>query len=111
MADFIVTPDAQRPASMNGKCFYCGQPIGEKHKSNCVLVKKKVRVRMTVEYEIDVPASWDKEKIEFHRNNGSWCSSNAIDELQSIADSGDCLCGRMEYEYLEDTSESCLGEV
>ena len=52
---YPVTAAAQRPARMDGTCFYCRQAIGEAHKPDCVLIVKKVRVRMTVEYDIEVP--------------------------------------------------------
>lgn len=113
MSEFIVTAAAQRPASMNGKCFYCHQPIGENHKDDCVLINKKVRVQMTVEYEISVPADWDKEMIEFHRNEGSWCASNAVNELAELFDSDDrdtCMCSAAHFEYLSDAGEPFLSE-
>ena len=104
-----VTEAAMRPASDQRRCFYCHQPIGSDHGPDCVLVRKKVKVRMTVEYEIDVPANWDKGMVEFHRNEGTWCADNAVEELQAIIDKGEgCLCGCTEYEYIEDTSEPFL---
>ena len=107
---FTVTESAMRPASDKRQCFYCGQPIGGNHKPDCVLIKKRVKVRMTIEYFIEVPGSWDKDSVEFHRNEGSWCSQNAIEELQELVDSGDCLCDRMEYEALGGDSNQFLSE-
>ncbi|MDO8414146.1 MAG: hypothetical protein Q7S51_10205 [Gallionellaceae bacterium] len=108
--EFIVTTKAQRPAEMNGKCFYCQQPIGDVHKSTCVLISKKVKVRMIVEYDIEVPAHWDKNKIESHRNDGTWCSNNALDELKNLSDEQGCLCNVMEFECLSDEGEPFLDE-
>jgi hypothetical protein len=109
---FIVTEKAQRPANMNGCCFYCGQPIGTEHKGDCVLINKKVNVRLTVEYEIEVPAHWGQDQIEFHRNEGSWCSSNAISELESAFgdESEHCMCNAAEFEYLGSDTEPFLDE-
>lgn len=109
---FIVTEKAQRPANMNGACFYCHQKIGLEHTHACVLIKKKVKVRMTVEYEIDVPASWSKESIEFSRNESSWCANNAIDELENVFDKCEsaCMCASAKFEYLCDTSEPFINE-
>lgn len=109
VSPFVVTEKAQRPANMNGKCFYCHQKIGDKHKVDCVLVKKKVKVKMKleVEYEVEVPADWDKDQIEFHRNEGSWCANNALEELENLEG---CLCDDAEFEYMEDTSTPFLGE-
>lgn len=108
---FIVTEKAQRPADPNsGKCFYCRQPIGAPHKADCVLINKKVKVRMIVEYEVEVPADWDKQQIEFHRNDGSWCSDNALYELGKLSEQNGCLCSVMEFECLNDQGEPYLDE-
>lgn len=100
---FIVTADAQRPASMDGRCFYCRSEIGDAHDPTCVLLVRSIRIRMTVEYEIDVPASWDAEMIEFHRNAGTWCANNAIDELRDRFEPDDiespCMCGAATFAY------------
>lgn len=105
-----VSRKSMRPASEKERCFYCQEPIGGNHKEDCVLVKKKVKVRMTVEYEVEVPNHWDAHRVEFHRNDGSWCASNAIDELQEMVDNGDCLCNRTEFEYLSDVGKPFLSE-
>lgn len=68
MADFIVTAAAMRPASEDRCCFYCKQPIGAHHKLSCVLVRRKVRVRAIIEYDVSVPSTWTPEEIDFHRN-------------------------------------------
>lgn len=110
---FTVTEEAMRPASDKRQCFYCQQAIGEVHKPNCVLISRKVKVRMTVEYEVEVPAHWDKSNIEFHRNEGSWCTNNAIDELTSIFEGEEengCMCSCTEFEYLGGDTNAYLTE-
>lgn len=77
-------------------CVYCNRD-GE-HDLGCISVKRKVRVRMTIEYEIEVPASWGKEAIEFHRNDSSFCAGNAIEELELLNDG--CLCGLAKFEVV-----------
>ena len=99
---FIVTEKAQRPAKMDGTCFYCGVKIGGLHKTDCVLVKKNVKIRLTVEYDVSVPAFWDKDQIEFHRNLGSWCADNSLDELQAL---NGCLCSYTHFEHIKDTTD------
>lgn len=108
----LVTAKAQRPARIDGTCFYCRQAIGAQHKLGCVLVRKQVRVRMTVEYDVSVPAHWTSETIESARNGGSsWCLDNAIAELQELADGPDgCLCEHAKFEYLADASGPTLSE-
>ena len=109
---FKVTEKAMRPASDKKQCIYCQQPIGSDHKADCVMIKKKVKVRMVVEYVVDVPASWGKDMIEFHRNDGSWCANNAITELEELFDQDDapCMCNAATFEYLDDESDSFLDE-
>ena len=109
---FTVTEAAMRPASSSPQCFYCQQAIGAEHKPTCVMINKKVKVRMTVEYEIEVPASWDQEQIEFHRNEGSWCSNNALAELEALFgdEGGQCMCDSTRFEYLGHESPAYLDE-
>lgn len=75
---FVVTERAQHPARMDGTCFYCRQVIGTEHKSDCVLVVKKVKVRLVVEYEIEVPATWSKSDVELLRDDGPACLESGI---------------------------------
>ena len=89
-----------RPAGKPNECFYCNQKVGTPHKEDCVVVYKKVKVKYSYEIEIEVPYGWDKEQIEFHRNVGSWCADNSVDELQELIEEGNCLCGCFEAEVL-----------
>ena len=107
---FIVTKNSMRPASKLEQCFYCRQPIGAEHKSDCVLVKKTVRIRVIIEYDVFVPHSWSKEDIEFHRNESSWCASNIIDELKELESSGNCLCSHTHCECVNDKGQAVLSE-
>lgn len=108
---FLVSASAQRPARMDGTCFYCSQPIGVAHKPSCVLIVKKVRVRMTVEYDIEVPDNWTKDNVEFHRNESSWCAGNMMSELEALGhpETG-CLCGKVHFTYLNDVSGPFVNE-
>lgn len=110
--NFTVTEEAMRPAATARECFYCHQKIGDQHKVDCVLIKKKVRIRMVIEYEIEVPNDWDKAQIEFQRNEGSWCANNALGELRRAFDAEGvpCLCGVAEFEYLGGDSAPYLDE-
>lgn len=103
---FIVTEKAMRPASGARECFYCQQPIGSAHKNECVLIYKKARIAFTIEYDIECPSYWDANQIEFHRNEGSWCSNNAVRELQKIIEKNEnkeCFCGCSSVECLSET--------
>lgn len=110
---FIVTEKAQRPGGAgirDGMCFYCGRKIGVEHAPDCVLVKRKCKIRMTVEYEVEVPSSWDKDMVEFHRNDSSWCCNNMLRELDELSEKLGCLCWVTSCEFVEFTSEPELSE-
>lgn len=100
MTGRIVTPDCERPNRMDGTCFFCHEPVGGQHKEECVAYERKVIVRAIVEYEVSVPNSWSPEMIEFHRNDGSWCSNNMLGELDDIREEDDCLCHCTRFEYV-----------
>lgn len=112
MSAFIVTPDAERPAGTAGRCFYCQREVGAKHDPACVLIKRRVRIRMTVEYEVDVPACWTDEDIEFHRNDGTWCANNALTELDALfgSEDGPCLCVAAKFAYVAEAGLPRLEE-
>lgn len=109
---FTVTEKAMRQASASPQCFYCQQPIGAEHTHKCVLIQKRVKVRMVVEYEVAVPAHWNGSQIEYHRNDCSWCASNAIGELDRLFgnDEGPCMCNFARFEYMGSDSEPFLDE-
>ncbi len=108
MTDFIVTEAAKRPVDPRATCcFYCRQPIGSPHERDCVLILRRVRIKMTVEYEIDAPATWDSRLIDFSRNESSWCASNALAELEKIEP---CLCGHAQFELVKVVGEPFLAE-
>lgn len=107
---FEVTEKSMRPSSTERRCFFCLEPIGEYHLNECVLVRKKIKVRMTVEYIADCPASWDGDNVEFRYNESSWCANNAIDELKKAFDSGACMCNATQFEYLGVASAPYLEE-
>jgi hypothetical protein len=96
MSEFpVVTSDDHgiRPAGKPDACFYCGSKVGERHGPDCAVVVKRVRVRYSFEFDISVPHHWTKETVEFHRNESSWCASNAIDELaKEFPEDGPCPC-------------------
>lgn len=106
---YKVTEKSKRPASSKEQCFYCGSLIGENHKQGCVLIIKKVLVKATIEYEIEVPSNWKRSNVEYSRNEGTWCSSNIIDELIKLSEDH-CLCNKVVYKYVKDCGEEYLEE-
>lgn len=115
MEKFIVTPAAMRPASKENRCFYCLQPVGAHHNDDCVLVRKRIRVRWTMELDIlNVPAHWSKSDIHFHYNEGTSCKTNVIQTLARHFliwnNDGPCACNLGEIEYLRDEGKPFLVE-
>ena len=109
--NYKVTENAKRPASDEEACFYCRSPIGDYHKEDCVLVRKKVMIKMTVGYEVVVPACWTKEDVEYSRNDGTWCANNALYELKEMTEKNKtCMCHYANFEYIEDTCDPYLDE-
>lgn len=102
----LVAPndDGIRPAGAPDQCFYCRQKVGAEHARDCVMVKKTVLVRYSIELEIEVPHHWRQGDVEFNRNEGTWCANNAIDELRKrfATDESGCMCGAFACEYLGD---------
>ena len=86
-------------------CIYCKSKIGEPHKVGCVVRERTVVVSATIQYVITVPEDWTKEQIEFHRNEGSWCSDNGLREIDNFRERTDhCLCGNMYYKYIREAN-------
>lgn len=84
------------------KCFYCNGKINEPHDEDCVVPQKEVEVLVAVRMMISVPRFWDKKQIEFHRNEGTWCSDNWLEELEEYAKKRGCLCSDVVFKVVEE---------
>lgn len=114
----LVLPndDGIRLSSDPSKCFYCNQSVGSPHQADCVCLHKKVKVRFTIELEIEEPASWQASDINFRYNDSSWCASNFLGLLRESFDemdkAGSCPCGSFSAEYMHDVdSTPCSKEA
>lgn len=96
----VTKENGPRPAGHPDECFYCQQPIGSQHKPDCVLRERTVVVRLTVEYPIRIPEFWTTEDLEFHRNEGTWCSNNLVDDIEKLR----CVCGQSEFKYVREAT-------
>jgi hypothetical protein len=102
---FIVSKEySERPARPDGTCFYCSAPIGTEHKLGCVIRQKTVVIEMRITLCIDVPEDWTADNIEFHRNMGSWCTSNAIHEIEHAEEYRNCLCDDTRFLFLREAT-------
>ena len=83
-----------------------------------------IRVRVAGEgiagvWRTSVPSDWDRQQIEFHYNDGSWCANNLLDEKEHVVwdhvgawsrleameqqreEESGCLCDALRFEFLE----------
>lgn len=74
-----------RPAGDPGECFYCRREIGEEHAWECAIPTRRVRLRATVEWETEVPRSWDADTIRFVTREKA-CVQNLAREIGKFAD-------------------------
>jgi hypothetical protein len=96
----VTAEHGPRQANPN-RCLYCKQPIGSLHLEDCVCRDRTVMVRMTIDICIKACESDTVEDIKFFLNEGSWCSSNIIDDLQRV----ECICPHTEFEYIGEATE------
>lgn len=109
----LVTPlNGPRTAGKPTECFYCHQPLGERHKDDCVCFAKVVMVRVEMTIPRVVPAHWTQHDIEFHMNDSSWCASNIINDLQRMDEADEdncrCLCSDFRGEFLREATADDL---
>lgn len=102
----LVTDSDSRPLGINGECYYCNKKIGDEHDSECVSLRRKVRVRHTFEVVADVTRYWNADMINNFFNESGWCANNAARQLNDIAENRDeCLCNVHSCEYLGEVTE------
>ncbi len=94
-----------RPAGKDDECFYCHQKVGQEHKPDCVTRCRTVVVEFAFRITRAVPEHWDAKHIEFHMNEGSWCTSNILCELEALDNRLGCLCWEAEGKFLREATE------
>lgn len=62
-ANHIVTENDERPARLDGTCFYCRQGIGKQHSKGCVCRDRSVVMTVTVELLVNVPEDYAPDDI------------------------------------------------
>jgi hypothetical protein len=115
--EFLVTEQECNRGATRGSttCFYCHQPLGEPHK-DCVFVNKNVTYDVFVEgkkvgtFARPDPAHWTEWDCNFHKNESSWCSDNALDvivwtdeearkRVEAVCSNNTCSCSLLEFRY------------
>ncbi len=117
----VQDDDGIRPAGDPGRCFYCNSGVGELHGARCVCVEKLVsynvlssRVKVGTFQRME-PHFWSSYDCEFHKNESSWCSDNALGGIQwldtpfarkvrefvgSLPDD-QCSCATLEFRFMD----------
>jgi hypothetical protein len=85
---------------------------GVEHKTDCVMRKRTVMVRFTVDLAMEYPEDFDAQAIEFNWNQGSLCADNLIDRMQDATDRMEehsqthgCLCRFVEAKFLREATK------
>lgn len=107
---FKVTEKAMRPASDKKRCFYCKENIGDVHKDDCVLIRKKVKLKMVFEFEDKVPSYWDDHLVDFHYNDSSWCANNITDIIDNISEKDGCICNHVNFNMISMSEDRFINE-
>ena len=101
-----------RPAGPPDECFYCQRKVGQAHGMRCVVVEKRVRyeVRLTEgrnakvgTFERNDPHFWTPDDCQHHKNESSWCKSNALDHIDWCVDNPQQLFAA----FTEESGASC----
>ena len=101
----IVMAEDSSPLGKPGECFYCKQHIGQPHGVECVVPSRRVRIRVIIEYERDVPANSGESQILFGLNEGSSCADNELERISEHGEKHGCLCDFATFEYLGECSD------
>lgn len=101
---WTVGDHAERPAGNPGECFYCQRKAGEQHAADCVMRRRTVVIRASVELVVDVPETWSANDIEFQRNESSMCANNLIHDLQALSERAGCLCQFADFEFVREAT-------
>jgi len=103
--NWTVGQEGIRQGGEPDRCFYCNQPIGSQHRADCVIRSRTVIIEARIKMLISVPESWDSDMVEFHRNEGSWCASNVVEELDDQAKRCGCLCNDAEFSFVREATD------
>lgn len=102
---FFVRKEDERPARMDGTCFYCRKKIGTKHKAGCVIRSRTVVLNFSVIMIEEVPVDWTPKQIEDSYNEGGWCGTNLVERLENLREKHGCLCNRVSVDFFKEANE------
>lgn len=100
-----TTDNGVRPAGEPDRCFYCRAGISEPHGPECVMVRRSVVIRATIDFVHDVPAHWGEDDIRFNLNESSRCAGNTLADLAEQAEGEWCFCGQIDHDFVREATE------
>lgn len=101
-----VNEEGVRPAGPPDACFYCGKKKGAEHGHDCVIRKRTVVTRITLDLVQLVPEGWEEEQINFYLNDPVWCLENLREEIErALSNKHACSCKIMEGKYQREAEE------
>lgn len=111
---FLVTDDGSTPDRPLVACLYCSAPVDTEHEAGCVMRRRTIVLRATLEYVVRVPEHWTPEHTDFHFNDGTWCADNIAEQhlephLGSSLEDCDrprCLCDCSRFEFVREATEA-----
>lgn len=72
-------------------------------------MRKRVVVRATIEYDVEVPSDWGAEQVEFWLNESASCANNAIRDIGKFTErldaEGRCACDYVHHVYVRDAED------
>ncbi len=103
--NWIVRERDVRPAGNPGECFYCKQPLGEPHTSECRMRDRTVVMRAIIEYVTVVDEDEEPGFIDQLYNHSDTCKDLVFDEIKRVMDHSDyCMCDRIHVHYVREAT-------
>lgn len=105
---FLVADDGSTPGRPLVACFYCRARVGQEHGAGCVMRRRTVVLRATVEFVARAPEDWDAEMVRFYYQDGTWCASNLpsmIEEHLGPDEDHRCICASTTVEFVREATE------
>jgi len=89
----IVTAGDVPPVNYEDRptqCGWCKSVIGEEHGADCPKRERTIVGKLVAEFVMEVPESFDEERIEYLWNGNRICATEIVHRLSSA---DPCLCG------------------
>jgi hypothetical protein len=107
----VTAESGPAPAGKPDECFYCKVKIGGEHAADCVMRRRTVVCRISVDLVRIVPEGWDGEMIDFQMNDSSSCADNLLHEIDALAGrlgevNDQCACHITGGTYLREADEA-----